>query len=315
MVNAVNEKFPLPPNGHTGWPWTEDCPEFPVRMPDGHPWPMISIVTPSLNMSETLEETIRSVLLQGYPNLEYIIKDGGSTDGSVEIIKKYEPWLFYWESEEDTGPSQAVNKGFSRCSGMIGGWINADDLYLPGAFKHVAIEFTNSQPQPDIASGQTRITDKDLNLKKIYEAKDYSIEKLIDHCIIPQASTFFLIDLYRKLGGLDESYKNAFDYEFWLRASKIGVFKFVPEEWAVWRIYEGIKSVKFKKKSLRESIRAVFKHYHKVPVIMLRRYISYIPPEMQENDKKLKKYLVYRIKGIMLKISVSYLRLRGWYQE
>jgi len=111
--------LPSPPHGKKGWPWTEETPPLPDTMPDGRPWPRISIVTPSYNQAEFIEETIRSVLLQGYPDIEYIIIDGGSTDGSVKIIKKYEPWLTYWVSEPDRGQSHAINKGMKRATGEI----------------------------------------------------------------------------------------------------------------------------------------------------------------------------------------------------
>ena len=111
--------LPPPPDGKTGWPWTEASPSFPAFMPNGAEWPKISIITPSFNQAIYLEETIRSVLLQGYPNLEFFIIDGGSTDASVEIIRKYEKWLSGWVSEKDSGQSEAINKGFSRCTGEI----------------------------------------------------------------------------------------------------------------------------------------------------------------------------------------------------
>jgi len=109
---------PSPP-GKTGWPWTEETSRLPEKMSDGRPWPRISIVTPSYNQGQFIEETIRSVLLQGYPNLEYIVIDGGSSDGSVEILQEYEQWLAYWVSERDRGQADALNKGFRRASGIL----------------------------------------------------------------------------------------------------------------------------------------------------------------------------------------------------
>ncbi|BAZ87857.1 glycosyltransferase family 2 protein [Dolichospermum compactum] len=131
-------ELPPPPSGKTGWPWTESSPQVPDKMPDGSEWPKISIVTPNYNYGQFIEETIRSVLLQGYPNLEYIVIDGNSTDDSVEIIKKYEPWLTYWVSEKDKGQANAINKGLEKATGHILAYLNSDDMYLPSAFQDIA---------------------------------------------------------------------------------------------------------------------------------------------------------------------------------
>jgi len=126
-------ELPPPPPRRTGWPWTVETPPLPSARPDGSPWPRISIVTPSYNQGRFIEETIRSVLLQGYPDLEYIIIDGASTDQSAEIIQKYEPWLTYWVSEKDRGQAHAINKGFAKATGDIGAYLNSDDMYLVNA--------------------------------------------------------------------------------------------------------------------------------------------------------------------------------------
>jgi glycosyltransferase involved in cell wall biosynthesis len=110
----------------------------------GTDWPTISIITPSLNQGEFLEETLRSVLLQGYPKLQYIVIDGGSTDGSVEIIRRYAPWLFYWVSEPDRGQAHAINKGLELATGRVVAYLNSDDLYLPGALLHVGQTFAQT---------------------------------------------------------------------------------------------------------------------------------------------------------------------------
>ncbi len=130
--------LPPPRPGKTGWPWTDAPPPAPATLPDGAAWPRISIVTPSFNQGRFLEETLRSVLLQGYPDLEYVVIDGGSTDESVGILQRYEPWLAHWESAPDRGQSDALNKGLARCTGDVVTFIGSDDLYLPGAFADVA---------------------------------------------------------------------------------------------------------------------------------------------------------------------------------
>jgi glycosyltransferase involved in cell wall biosynthesis len=129
--------LPPPPPGRTGWPWTEETPPAPPTL-RGRPWPRISIVTPSYNQGRFIEETIRSVLLQGYPNLQYSVFDGGSTDETVAILRKYEPWLEHWASEKDRGQTHAINKGLDRADGDIAAYLNSDDYYLPGALQHAA---------------------------------------------------------------------------------------------------------------------------------------------------------------------------------
>lgn len=139
---AVDSTFPAPLLAKNGWPWEAPVLHEGHSLGDKHPYPKISIITPSLNQGDFIEECIRSVLLQQYPNLEYIIIDGGSQDNTVNIIKKYEPWIDYWVSEEDSGQSQAINKGMKIATGDIVAWLNSDDMYFPGVFFEIARQFS-----------------------------------------------------------------------------------------------------------------------------------------------------------------------------
>ena len=125
--------LPQPPAGRTGWPWTEQSLRLPERTPTGGAWPRLTIVTPSFNQGRFIEATIRSILLQGYPDLEYFVLDGGSSDGTREIIAKYAPWIDFAISEPDRGQSSAINRGLSMGSGSHATWINSDDMLCQNA--------------------------------------------------------------------------------------------------------------------------------------------------------------------------------------
>jgi glycosyltransferase involved in cell wall biosynthesis len=179
-------------------------------------FPKISIVTPSLNQGQFLEKTILSVLNQNYPNLEYIIIDGGSTDRSVDIIKKYEKYINYWVSEPDEGQVQALNKGFKKATGDIQAWLCSDDLYLPGTFSMIAKAFMNGV---NIIYGDVYAIDTDENI--IFDMRQVKYTKLFTEKIIMmsffsvfQPSMFWSKLLFDKVEGLDESYRNSFDNDF-----------------------------------------------------------------------------------------------------
>jgi len=214
------KELPPPPLDKTGWPWTEESPQLPDNMPDGTPWPRISIVTPSLGQGKFIEETIRSVLLQGYPNLEYIIIDGGSTDESVNIIKKYEKWLAYWISEPDKGQANAINKGVSRATGDIIAWLNSDDLYEIESLKKVGTLFA-SRSDVDIIYGDGIVIDENGAFLEIGESRLINDHDDLGNFIpnrVFQPSLFFRRKIFDNIGFLDENLHYALDVDFWIRA-------------------------------------------------------------------------------------------------
>lgn len=173
-------ELPDPPPGKTGWPWTEQSDVLPETQPDGTSWPKISIVTPSYNQGEFVEETIRSILLQGYPNLEYIVVDGGSDDETVEILKKYDPWIDHWESKEDRGVSHAINKGVNRTTGDIVNWVNSDDILLPWALRGVAEGF-ETYSQADAIYGHRILIDAESRMQNVWFAQ--FVSRCITCCV------------------------------------------------------------------------------------------------------------------------------------
>lgn len=212
--------------GENEWPWLNKLSKLPERMPDGSAWPRISIVTPSLNQCQYLEKTIRSVLLQGYPNLEYLIIDGGSQDNSLDIIKRYEAYLTYWESEPDKGQGQAINKGISRATGSIYHWLNSDDFLLPGALENIARISEQSQGAAAWV-GSCRRVNPDGKLLSMVIPRNLSQVGIADWSrqgFFYQPACFFSAQAWQDVGPLDESLQIAMDMDLWLRLVDWGEF-------------------------------------------------------------------------------------------
>jgi len=211
--------LPPPPAGKTGWPWTEGSPAAPALVPGtDKAWPLLSIVTPSYNQGRFLEETIRSVLLQGHPNLEYIVKDGGSTDESKAIIRKYEPWIADWVSRPDGGQANAVNMGFEQASGALLGYVNADDVYAPGAYAAVAEHFVLHPDCELLIGGAGMLTEDGDRLVDSKRLRSLGAADLVYLWrFLPQLSCFWTADVFRRLGGMRENLHYGLDTEYFLR--------------------------------------------------------------------------------------------------
>lgn len=186
------------------------------------PYPKITIITPSFNQGQFLEETIISVIGQNYPNLEYFIMDGGSSDNSVEIIKKYERHITYWVSEKDGGQSAAINKGFNRATGSILGWLNSDDMYLPGALRYIAARLRVNQPELIFGNCIHFVdqTPRTWGSDVVANHERFDLT-LCDYIIQP--SCFWTQEAWHLTGLLDESFNFGFDWDWFIRAMKKSV--------------------------------------------------------------------------------------------
>ena len=235
----------IPSKARIGWPWEAPAAEA-LNDAAIQALPRISIVTPSFNQGDYLEETIRSILLQNYPKLEYIVIDGGSSDRSVEIIRQYADRITYWVSEKDRGQSHAINKGLGRCTGDVFNWINSDDLLLPGALWAVAkawrqqpgaivsgpTEFFNSSGTFAIAGarGQTL-----QNFVRFWEASDWEWA---------QQGTFLPRVQLQALGGVDEKLRYCMDYHLMVRLLMGGAHvSYITQLLARFRFHDNSKTV------------------------------------------------------------------------
>lgn len=183
----------------------------------------VSIITPSFNQALFLEDCIRSVLSQSYPNIEYIIIDGGSSDGSLEIIKKYEDQLAYWISEPDKGQSEAINKGFRKATGDVIAWLNSDDMYFPDAVA-TAVRVFNQNPELTLFYGDcVFIDDSGCFLRYFTEVEDFNLDRLLNFSdFIMQPTTFFSRSQLIKVSFLDEGLEYTMDWDLWCKLARVG---------------------------------------------------------------------------------------------
>lgn len=240
MPESLLSHLPKPPEGKKGWPWTEET--DPSIYQKGVEYPKISIVTPSYNQDHYIEETIRSILLQNYPNLEFIIIDGGSTDNTVEILEKYDPWISYWVSEKDGGQSDAINKGWQKATGYLIGWQNSDDIYLKNAFFNV-LKHYSSDIDIVMYSGNVLTIDKNSDLLRKSKFIKPTFKRVIyEGFILSSQGVFWVNSLKEKIGMMDAELNHAMDMDLYLRILRTGKAVFVKEYIGAFRVYPGTKT-------------------------------------------------------------------------
>ncbi len=202
---------------------------------------LVSIVTPSFNQAAYLEQTMRSVLDQDYADIEYIVVDGNSTDGSVDIIRKYESHLAYWVSEKDTGQAEAINKGMARAKGEIVAWLNSDDYYLPGAVSS-ALEAFGKYPAAVLVYGDMLAVDGQGQTINLLKYQSLALEDLLCFQIIGQPAVFMRRAAFEKAGGLDPTFHFLLDHHLWIRMAQQGPIVHVDQTWSAARYHVAAKN-------------------------------------------------------------------------
>lgn len=206
--------------------------------------PLVSIVTPSYNQARFLAETMDSVLGQSYPHIEYIVIDGGSEDGSVDLIRERAGRLAYWTSEPDRGQTEAINKGFARATGQFMAWLNSDDTYQPEAVAE-AVKFLLANPEVGLVYGETNFIDEHGRAMGRFPAAQTDHARLRRGYVhIPQQAAFWRRDLWEQVGPLDEHLYFAMDYDLWVKLAAVSQIRYLPGRvWANFRLHGDSKTI------------------------------------------------------------------------
>ena len=236
-------------------------------------FPKISIITPSFNQGKFIERTIKSVLNQNYSNFEYIVIDGGSTDETISILKKYNDKLT-WISEPDSGQTSAINKGLRMSLGNIIAYLNSDDTYEPHTLKIISKYFAD-HPKTYFVYGEGRLIDCDDNEIGFYNTKTADYQSLASHCPISQPTTFMKRKIYEEIGEFNESYQFTMDYEYWIRVSKKFKLHYLKKLiLANARIHDDAKTSAFTSKLHLDAIKATKSFYDEVHPDWINNYIN-----------------------------------------
>jgi glycosyltransferase involved in cell wall biosynthesis len=242
--------LPPAPPGRTGWPWTEQTPPEQARPLD------ITVVVPTFNQAGTLEETLRSVLLQNNPGLRLVVMDGGSSDGAAEVLKRYSPWLSAWQSEKDKGQSAAINAGLKVADTPWCTWLNGDDLYQPGALA-AAAAVANAAAETDVLLVGACAIGPSFENADVHEVQSTEYAYLLriwNWDFIPQPSSIFRTAAFWNLGGLNEALHYCMDLDLWLRLLRVGTARKIPFTLAFFRLVPGTKTTEFHVEMIEESL-------------------------------------------------------------
>jgi len=239
---------------------------------DQNNFPLVSIITPSFNQARYIEATIRSVISQDYPRIEYMVVDGGSQDGTVEIVKKYalesdnmqkraaaiQKGIHWWVSEKDKGQTDAINKGFERANGEILAWLNSDDTYEPDAISK-AVKYLMDHPDVGMVYGDCNFINEDGKVIGKFGSAQTNYDLLRQGYVhIPQQTMFFRAEFWKQVGPLDPSFYFAMDYDLWTRLAARTELRYVPQTWANFRLHTSGKTIAADDRCWPEMIRV---HY------------------------------------------------------
>jgi len=273
--------------------------------------PLVSVVTVCLNAAAYLEQTIQSVLAQDYPRIEYIVKDGGSTDGTLEILRQYEHRL-RWISEPDRGTADAINRAFELSRGEIFAFLNADDVYLPGAIS-AAVDHFRENPESAVVYGDASWIDEAGDPVAPYPVRGFDAARLAYECFICQPASFLRREAFRNVGGLDPELDVTFDYELWMRLSRTYEMCHFSRRLAYSRMHPGSKTLGQRSRVFRQTFEILRRHYGYVPFDWIYgalcyradrrdqffeplepsilRYLESLPAGLSVNRKRMGRYL------------------------